>query len=207
MWRGNRLLAFVLGAIALIAIASTFYRPVASSIRRYLLNARRNRVARRSWDELLRMETRFGAFLNNDDRVNLRNTINEICGRNADELAKICGTHYLDDYFGLIHTRHLKNRAKDHATYRLALAELRQMVSSYNQDYVLNLFKRLDGSPLLEQLQPHAREDYEENMKQFRERWVTFVNAFKEFLDRTNADFRYDYREAFSTYFEHPKTL
>jgi hypothetical protein len=207
-WKGNRLLAFILGTIALIAIASTFYRPVASGIRRYLLNIRRNRVARRSWDEFLRMEKKFKGFLNNDDSVNLRNTINEMCGRNADEVAKICGPHYLDDYFGLIHMRHLKNRAKDHTTYRLALAELRQMVSSYNQDYVLNLFKRLNGSPLLEQLQPHAREHYQENMKQFRERWLTFLNAFRDFLDKTNTDFRYnDYREAFSTYFEDPKTL
>jgi len=207
-WKSNRPLALILGAIALIAIISTLYRPAALSLRKWLTNVRRNRVARTRWDEFLRMEKKFKGFLNNDDSVNLRNIINEICNRNADEVAKICGPHYLDDYFGLIHMRHLKNRAKDHPTYRLALAELRQMVSSYNQDYVLNLFKRLNGSPLLEQLQPHAREHYQENMKQFRERWLTFLNAFRDFLDKTNTDFRYnDYREAFSTYFEDPKTL
>src|SRR5467141_4966089 len=146
-WKGNRLLAFMLGAIALIAIVSTFYRPVASGIRRYLLNIRRNRVAGRSWDEFLRTEKKFGAFLNNDDSINLRNIINEICSRNPDEVAKICGPHYLDDYYGLIHMRHLKNAAKNHIAYRVALTELRQMVCSYNQDYVLNLFKRLNGSP------------------------------------------------------------
>jgi hypothetical protein len=157
---------------------------------------------------LLRIEKKFGAFVNNDDSVNLRNIINEMCGRNPDEVAKICGPHYLDDYYGLIHMRHLKNRAKDHAAYRFALSELRQMVCSYNQDYVLNLFKWLNGSVLLQQQQPHAREHYQENMKQFRERWVTFLNDFKEFLDKINHDFRYDdYREAISTYFEYPKTL
>jgi hypothetical protein len=207
-WKSNRPLALILGAIALIAIVSTLYRPAALKLRKWLTNVRRNRVARRSWDEFLRMEKRFNGFLNNDDTVNLRNVINEMCGRNAEEVAKICGPHYLDDYFGLIHMRHLKNRAKDHIAYHLAVTELRQMVCSYNQNYVLDLFKRLNGSPLLEQLQPHAREHYHENMKQFRERWVTFLNAFKEFLDKTNAEFRYnDYREAFSTYFEYPKTL
>lgn len=206
--KGDRLLAVLLGASALIVIISAFYRPLALGIRKYLRNLRRNRIASRSWDEFLRMEKGFGGFLNNDDSVNLRNIINEICGRNPDEVSKICGPHYLDDYFGLIHMRHLKNRAKDHTAYRLALTELRQMVCSYNQNYVLDLFKRLNGSPLIEQLQPHAREHYYENMKQFRERWVTFLNAFKEFLEKTNAEFRYtDYREAFSTYFEYPKTL
>ena len=207
-WKSNRPLALILGAIALIAIVSTLYRSAALRVRKWLTNVRRNRVVRKSWDEFLRMEKSFEGFLNNDDTVNLRNIINEMCGRNAEEVAKICGPHYLDDYFSLIHMRHLKNRAKDHTSYRLALTELRQMVWSYNQNYVLDLFKRLNGSLLLEQLQPHTREHYHENMKQFRERWVTFLNAFKEFLDKINTAFRYnDYREAFSTYFEYPKTL
>src|SRR5690348_12049822 len=71
-WKGNRLLAFTLVAIALVASISTFYRPLAMSTRKYQQNLRRNRVARRSWQEFLRIEKRFGAFLNENDTLNLR---------------------------------------------------------------------------------------------------------------------------------------
>src|SRR5882724_569569 len=63
-WKGNRLLAYLLVALALAVVISTFYRPLAASTRRYLKNLRRNRISRRSWQEFLRFEKRFGAFLN-----------------------------------------------------------------------------------------------------------------------------------------------
>lgn len=207
-WQQSRIIAVVLGVVALFVAASVFYKPMVATIRVRLRDMRRNRVAHRSWQEFLRIEKRFGTFLNKDDTVLLRNIISEICGRNPDEVSKVCGPDYLDDYYGLIHMRHLKNASRNHTAYRLALTELRQMVYSYNEDYVLNLFKRLNGSPLLEQLQPHTRVHYHESMKQFRERWVTFLDDFKEFLDKINTEFRYnDYREAFSTHFDYPKTL
>lgn len=206
-WKGNRLLAYTLVGVALLAAISTFYRPLASGVRKYLQNLHRNLIARRSWREFLRMEERFGAFLNENDTFNLRNIILEICGRNPDEASKVCGPGYLDDYYGLIHMRHLKNSVRANAAFRVALSELHQMVWSYNRDYVLDPFRRVNGIPVLGQMQPTAREHYQERMKQFRERWVTFLNDFKEFLDKTNHDLRYDPSEAIGTYFEHPKTL
>src|SRR5260370_23557474 len=202
-WKGNRLLAFMLAAIALVAAVSTFYRPLAAWTRKYLRNLRRNRIARRSWQEVLRVEKRFGAFLNENDTVNLRSIISEICGKNPEEVAKVCGPDYLTDYYGLIHMRHLKESLKAHAAFRAALAELHQMVCSYNRDYVLDPFRRLNGIPVLGQLQPNAREHYKERTKQFRERWVRFLDDFTEFLDKTNHDLRYDdYREATGPSFE-----
>lgn len=206
-WQQSRVIAFVLGVAALLVAASVFYRPMAATIRARVRNMRRNRVAQRSWQEFLRMEKRFGDFLNKDDTFNLRNIILEICGRNPDEASKVCGPDYLDDYYGLIHMRHLKNSVIANAAFRVALSELHQMVCSYNRDYVLDPFRRFNGIPVLGQMQPHAREHYQERMKQFRERWVTFLNDFREFLDKTNHDLRYDPREAISTYFEYPKTL
>jgi hypothetical protein len=207
-WKGNnRPLAFLLGAIALVVIVSAFYRALASAIRKAIRNWRRNRLARKSWDEFLRMEKRFGAFLNKDG-PNLRKIISDICNRNEDEISKFYGRDYLTDYYGLIYMRHLKNRAKKHYAFHLALTELHQMVCSYNQDYALDLFKKLNGSVPLAQAQPHAREHYQEGMKQFREQWVTFLNDFIEFLDKTNHDMRYDdYREKIGMHFEYPKTL
>lgn len=208
-WKGNRLLAFALVAIALVAAISAFYRPLAASARKLVQNLRRNRVARRSWQEFLRFEKRFGAFLNENDTINLRNIISEICGKNQDEVAKVCGPDYLNDYYGLIHMRHLKKKSPENNTsFRFALAELHQMVCSYNRDYVLDPFRRINGIPVLGQLQPHAREHYQEGMKQFRERWVRFLDDIKEFLDKTNHDLQYgDYREEIGTYFEYPKPL
>jgi len=206
-WKGNRLLAFVLAAIALVAAVSTFYRSLAARTRKYLQNLRRNRIARRSWQEFLRVEKRFGTFLNENDTLNLRNIISEVCGRNPDEVSKLCGPDYLNDYYGLIHMRHLKKRAKTNAAFRDALHELHQMTCSYNRDYVLDPLRRLNGIPALGQLQPHARDHYQERTKQFRERWVRFLDDFKEFLDKTNHDLRYDPQEAIGTYFEYPKPL
>src|SRR5260370_32105454 len=54
-WKGNRLLAFMLAAIALFAAVSTFYRPLPAWIRKYLRNFRRNRIARRTWQQFLRV--------------------------------------------------------------------------------------------------------------------------------------------------------
>lgn len=206
-WKGNRLLAYTLVGVALLAAVSTFYRPLASGVRKYVRNWRRNRIARRSWQEFLRMEKRFGTFLNENDTVNLRNIILETCGRNPDEAAKVSGSDYLNDYYGLIHMRHLKKGARTNVDFHFALYELHQMVCSYSRDYVLDPFQRLNGNPVLAQMQPHAREHYQERMKQFRERWVTFLNDFKEFADKTNHELGYDYREAIGTYFEYPKTL
>ncbi len=206
-WKGNRLLAFMLVALALVVIISTFYPTLAASTRKYVQNLRRNRVARRSCQEFLRMEKRFGDFLNQQDTINLRNIISDIYGRNEEEVSKLCGPEYLSDYYGLIHMRHLKKPPKANTAFHLALTELHQMVYSYSRNYVLDPFRRLNGSPVLGQRQPHETEHYQERMKQFQQRWVRFLDDFKEFLDKTNHDLGYDYREAIGTHFEYPKPL
>ena len=206
-WKGNRVFASILVAVALIAAVSVFYRPIAASVRTTMRNLRRNRIARRLWPEFLRFEERFGLFLNQNDSTNLRYILSEICGRQEDEVAKLCAPDYLDDYYGLIRTRHLKKRARTDAAFHFALTELHQMICSYNQDYVLNPLRRLKNSQVFGQLQPSARQPHEERMKEFRERWVRFIDDFKEFIDKTNHDLRYDPRKAIGTYFERPKVL
>src|SRR5438874_3987155 len=185
-WKESRAIAFVLGAAALLVAASVFYRPMVAAIRVRARNIRRNRVAQRSCQEFLRMEKRFESFLNQQDTINLRNIISDICGRNEEEVSKLCGPEYLSDYYGLIRMRHLKKNPKTDAAFHLALTELHQMVYSYSRNYVLDPFRRLNGSPVLGQLQPHEKEHYQERMKQFRERWVRFLDDFKEFVDKTN---------------------
>lgn len=206
-WKGNKRLAFMFVAIAVVAAISAFYRPLAARTRKYIQDLRRNRVARRSWQEFMRIEKRFGAFLNENDTFNLRNIISETCGRNPDEVSKVCGSNYLNDYYGLIYTRHLEKPARTNTAFHLALTELHQMICSYNRDYVLDPLRRLNGSTDLGQLPSHSREHYQDRTKQFRERWVRFLDDFKEFLDKTNHDLRYDHHDAIGTYFEYPKPL
>ncbi len=206
-WKESRTIAFVLGVAALLVAASVFYRPMAATIRERVRNIRRNRVARRSCQEFLRMEKRFGDFLNQQDTINLRNIISDIYGRNEEEVSKLCGPEYLSDYYGLIHMRHLKKPPRTNTAFHLALTEFHQMVYSYSRNYVLDPFRRLNGSPVLGQRQPHEREHYQERMKQFQQRWVRFLDDFKEYVDKTNHDLQYDYREAIGTYFEYPKAL
>jgi len=79
-WKESRAIAFVLGVAALLVAASVFYRPMVAAIRVRVRNIRRNRVARSSCQEFLRMEERFGDFLNQQDTINLRNIISDICG-------------------------------------------------------------------------------------------------------------------------------
>jgi hypothetical protein len=81
-------------------------------------------------------------------------------------------------------------------------------VFSYNQDYVLEPLKRLKADQIIiQQLHPRVREDVEERMKAFREKWVRFLDDYNEFTDRTNHDLGYNYREAIGTYFERPKAI
>src|SRR5438132_4582388 len=207
-WKGNRVFAFVLVAIALIVAVSVFYRPIAARAHTQMRNLRRNRIARRVWPEFLRVEKRFGTFLNPNDSTNLRYILSEMYGRQEEQVAKLCGPDYLTEYYALFRTRHSKESARAGRPFRFALIELHHMVFSYNQDYVLDPLRRLKSDQVsLAQLHPGIRESLEERMRGFREKWVRFLDDFNEFVDKTNHDLRYDPREAIGTYFEHPKAL
>src|SRR2546427_1034382 len=133
-WKGNRVFAFVLVAIALIVAISVFYRPIAARAHTHMRNLRRSRIARRVWPEFLRIEKRFGTFLNENDMTNLRYILAELHGRQEEAVAKLCGPDYLTDYYALFRTRHFNNSARTGPSFRLALTELHHMVFSYNRD-------------------------------------------------------------------------
>ena len=207
-WKGNRTLAYVLVAVALIAASSILYRPIAARAHKYLTNSRRGRVARRVWPEFLRIENRLGMFLNKNDMTNLRNILAELHGRQEEAVNKLCGPDYLPDYYALFRERHVTGSARNGFSFYPALSELHHMVYSYNQDYALEPLRRLKAEPIiLQQLHPRVREDTEERIKAFREKWVRFLDDYTEFTDKTNHELRYDYQEAIGTYFERPKTL
>jgi hypothetical protein len=207
-WKGNRTLAYVFIAVALIVAVSVFYRPIAATAGKHMRYLRQGRIGRRLWPEFLRIEKRFGTFLNKDDSTNLRYILAELHGRREESVAKLCGPDYLPDYYALLRERHLTTSARSGTSFHRALSELHHMVFSYNQDYVLGPLRRLKIDPIvLQQLHPGIRESIDERMKAFREKWVRFLDDYNEFTDKINQDLRYDYREAIGTYFERPKTL
>ena len=200
------LFAWTLLIIAVIALASVSYRPVLSFLRRQVIRSRRNRVARRVWPEFLRLQNKFGNFVNSNDGSNLRPLLFRICGSNQRELLKLCPPDYLKHFYALIAERH-EEPAKSEEDIALAAEELIGMVSSYNKDYVLSPFERLREQRHFRQLPQGWREDDEPDIEDFRERWVQFLDRLQEFLERVNSEMKYDPLEALTTYFERPRKL
>jgi hypothetical protein len=198
--------ATILVAVALLAAVSVFYEPVVAFGRKRIQQTRRNRAAHKLWPEFQLLEKRFINFLNKDDTTNLRSILSEVCGRNPDELSKLCPPDYLNDFCPLLIRRHEEMNHRRERDLFLAVSEFRRMMASYNDDYVLGPLKHLKNSQLLAQLPAHSKQHYEEGIEDSRERWVGFLDNCKEFLEKANNDFGYEpYHEAISTYFERPK--
>jgi hypothetical protein len=205
-WKERPVYAGILVTVALLVSLSIYYSPVVSFARERALRAQRNRVALKLWPEFLRLEKRFGNFINKDDSGNLRSIFSEICNRNPDELAKFCPPDYLNHFYPLLSMRHGEGTHKHETDLFRAMSELRGMVALYTDDYVSGPLKRLRNGQLLVQLPAHSKQHYEEGIEDFRERWVGFLDDFKEFLEKANNDLGYEpYHEAIRTYFERPK--
>lgn len=205
----NPVFAWALIALALLVLLSVFFGRVTRWGRDKIHQARRNRVARQQWPEFLRLAKRFGKFVSREDSSNLRQILFDLCGNNNTKLSKLCPPDYLNDFYELFFARYEAAPAKDEQAFSLAVDELNSMVSSYNKNYVLEPLRRLKEDKLLfEQCTAGYRERVEQEIEGFRERWVRFLDDFKEFLDKANNDLQYDpYHEALGTYFERPAKL
>lgn len=193
-------------ALGALAFSSVAYTPVVTRIRARKLRARRDRVARKSWAALLRFEKRFSEFLNNQDSRNLRYIISDICNRNDSVLCNYCPPDYLNEFFPNLLSRHAGAQRIGESVFRSAVTEFTGMVASYNSEYVLRALKRFRESPRLQQLTPENRKYREEAIEEFRDRWVKFLDDFKEFVDTANGDLGYEaYHEALAASFERPK--
>lgn len=205
-WKERPVYAGILVTVALLVSVSVFYRPIVTFARGRALRTHRNRVALKLWPEFLRLEKRFGNFISKDDPGSLRSILSEVCNRNPDELAKLCPPDYLNYFYPLLSRRHEERTHKHETDLFRAMSELRGMVASYNDDYVLGPLKRLRDGQRLAQLPPHSQQHSEDGVEDFRERWVRFLDDFKEFLEKANNDLGYEpFHEAISTYFERPK--
>ncbi|MGB6874551.1 MAG: hypothetical protein WBD87_00820 [Candidatus Acidiferrales bacterium] len=195
----------VLTALAVVFVA---YPPVVAWIRTRRLRAHRDRIARKSWPALRRLENRFAEFLSERDIRNLRYIINEIGGCQDAELYKYCPPDYLNEFFPSLLGRHAGARRVREPAFRSAVTEFVGMVASYNAEYVLRPLKQLRDGQRFQQLTPQDRKYREEAIEAFRERWVGFLDAFTEFVAACNDELGYEpHHEAIPAHFERPKKL
>lgn len=201
---------YAVAFLVLVAISVAFlcYRPVAAWILNRKLHMLRNGLARKAWPEVLRFEKRFAEFINNNDPRNLRTIINDIGGRNDEELFKLCPPDYVNIFYPLLSSRHLLAKHVRELDFRISVNELIAMIASYNMEYVLKPMKRLKDNPRFTQLAPNDKQYREGAIEDFRERWVRFLDDLTEFVAARNNDFAYEpYHQAIPAFFERPKTL
>lgn len=196
----------LLAAATVLIAAGLWYAPLLAFLSVKRKRSRSNKIARKSWLALLRFERRFAEFLNAQDIRNLRYIINEISGRQDEELYKCCPPDYLGVFFSNLLGRHTEARRVREAAFRSAVTEFIAMVASYNSEYVLRPLQRLRGSQRFQQLPSQDRRYREEAIEAFRERWVLFLDNFAEFIAAYNDEVGYEpYHEAIPAYFDRPK--
>lgn len=200
--------AIVFLVLVAIPVAFLCYRPLSAWIARNKSSALRNGVARKAWPEVLRFEKRFAEFINNNDSRTLRTIINDLGGRNDQELFKVCPPDYVNTFYPMFSSRHVLLKHIEEPDFRIAVNELIAVVASYNTEYVFKPMERLKESPRFTQLAPNDRKYREAAIEDFRERWVRFLDDLTEFVAARNNDFGYEqYHEAIPVFFDRPKKL
>ncbi|MDA2934412.1 hypothetical protein MYX82_08715 [Acidobacteria bacterium AH-259-D05] len=197
--RSNPTLSWILVCIALLAIASAFYKPVVVNVRNRVDRIRRNRRAIKYWPDVLRFEQRFNDFVGHTRNDTLRNVLNNLCQNNRTELAKLYPPEFLRESFALLAERHRLYPVRKKTDFCLAVRELQQQVGFYNDECVNRPLERLRSPEWEAKISDH----YQREIENSREQWVLFVNDFELFLKQLNAEFG----NRFMCYFERARKL
>lgn len=216
--KDNPKLAIELVGLSLLLFAASFANRLLSSFQASRVRAARDRAARAEHSELLRFGRRFAQFTNSGDWSNLRNIVCNVYGNDPDKCAEVCPPDYMRDLFPLF-VQHLEKRPSENETqFLLAVQELYGLVASYNNHYVLEPFRRMrqkrwcpkETSNVvpnhvlwIESLSEGYRANTERQIEDFRERWVSFLDDMKEWLERTNESFGV----SLPVYFDRPHKL
>ena len=220
-------LSWGLFSLALLVVIWTFGKRLAVffQVRRY--HAVRDRAARAEHSELLRFARRLAKFVGPGDPSNLRPIVFSVYGNNEEKCMEVCPSDYMRELFPLF-VQHLETRpSENERQFLLAAQELYGLVASYNNNYVLEPFRRMrserwgvDPTPvqsLLENPNPakpnfgvwlaslpkYYRANTERQIEDFRERWVGFLDDIHQWLERVNESFDV----ALPTYFDRPQKL
>lgn len=196
----------LLAAATVLIAAGLWYSPLVTFACEKRAHARRDRIARKSWPEFLRLERRFAAFVNTNDSSNLRGIISAICSSNPQNVAKLSPPDYIDTFFPLISERHNGVKRVSEQEFRQCVLEFCATVGSFNREYVLGPLKRIAESSVFMTLPASTRDYHEKGIEDFRERWVRLLDDLKEFVERLNGEFKYEpYHQAMNAYFERPR--
>jgi hypothetical protein len=188
----------------------------------------RNNAARAQHAELLRFARRFAQFTNSGDPSNIWHIIHSSCVNDFEKAEEICPPDYMKDLFPLFN-QHLETRpSENEAHFLLAAQELYGLIASYNREYVSEPFRRMrmkrwtianpsvlhaalgNANPANPNLGPWLYSlplSYQENagrqIEDFRERWASFLDDMKQWLESVNESFGV----GLPKYFERPQKL
>jgi len=212
--KDNPRLAWVLVSLTLVTLVWTFGRRVTAFFGTRRVRAVRDKAARAQHHELLRFAKRFAQFTNTGDPSNIRNIILNICGNDSDECDKICPPDYMRELSPLF-LQPLERRLSENETqFLLVVQEFYGLVASYNNHYVLEPFHRMRNKrwpisnpsllhtatgtansanpqlgPWLNSLPVPRQADAERRIEDFRERWASFLDDFRQWLESISESF------------------
>lgn len=226
--KDNPRLAWALIFVALLVAGSTFSKPVIDFVRERKLRTVRNKAAKDHYVELLQFSRRFAKFVASGDPSNLRNIIFNLCDNYIDKHAMICSPDYLREIFPHFQGRITREPPVSAARFYETLSELYCLVATYNRDYVIEPFRRMrsnlwpripsvierliegtdlskpDLGPWLASFPEQKKDDAVRRIEDFRERWVSFLDDFSQYLENVNESAGlYN----LPTYFERPQKL
>jgi hypothetical protein len=212
--KDNPRLAWVLVSLTLVTLVWTFGPRVAAFFGTRRVRTVRDRAAQAHHHELLRFARRFGQFTNTGDPSNIRNIIFSLCGNNHDECAKICSPDYMRELSPLFLQHLERHLPENEGQFLLSIQEFYGLVASYNNHYVMDPLQRMrtkrwpitnpsvlheaigtaDAAnpklgPWLNGLPLSHQADAERRIEDFRERWVGFIDDFRQWLESISESF------------------
>src|SRR5579859_941234 len=212
--KDNPKLAGALVVVSMAVVGWPFVHRVITFFQIRRVRAVRDRAAGARYSELLRFAKRFAQFTNAGDWANIRPIIFSLCGNNPEKCAELCPPDYMRDLCPFF-LQHLEKRVPENeGQFLLAVQELYGIVVSYNRYYVSEPFDRMrmkrwpivnpsvlhtalgtadpanpSLGPWIASLPLGSQESAEGQIEGFRERWVSFLDDMKQWLEGMNESF------------------
>ncbi len=200
--RDQRIIAWVLLGVLLLSFAVGFYPLVKTPFQEYLSEMRDEKLARKAFPEFRKFVRDFEQFVSPRAGETLHVIVqSEVCGSNT--------TNY--DRFGLppvrlFHDwwRHLSPRV---GGKRVSLPDFERFVLEFNDlisDFSSDCVRRIFGQ-FPDDLRPSLNDRAKGSLEAFRERFVRFLDAYRDYLKGLEESLRKPRIQA--RYFERPKPL
>jgi hypothetical protein len=212
--KDNPKFAGALVGLALAVVGWAFGSRVIAFFQIRRVRAARDKAARAQRSELLRFAKRLAQFTSSNDHTNIRTIILNSSNHDPEKCAELCPPDYMSDlypfFLQLLATRPPENERQ----FLAAVFELHGHIASYNNHYVGEPFRRMrmkrwvivnpsvlhaalgtanpsnpNLGPWLASLPLGYQENTEREIEDFRERWVSFLDDMKQWLEGLNESF------------------